>query len=117
MEDLEPYRHALKARVCAICLDRRDDGACGLPESRVCALDLHLPRIVQAVEAVQSRKIDDYAASIRSVVCSDCVNQDEKGYCHFRSNWDCALDTFAYLVVEGIEEVKQAQQIAPQGLV
>ena len=110
MVTMEGYREALKKRVCGICLDRRDDGSCGLPQGRTCALDLHLPLILRAVETVQSDRIDDYARSIRETVCVQCPNQDTAGRCHFRENWDCALDTFVYVVVEAIEEVKRQEK-------
>jgi hypothetical protein len=82
-----------------------DDGSCGLPDDRTCALDLHLPYIVEAVKAIDSNRIQDYAKSIADTVCFQCPNQDEEGNCNFRINWECALDTLAYLVVEAIDEV------------
>jgi len=109
MERTDLYHQALKERVCGICLDRLDDGSCGLPAGRNCAVDLHLPQIVRAVEAVESDKISDYVDSIRNGVCAQCPNQTEAGYCHFRENFDCTLDTFVYLVVEAIEGVKARQ--------
>jgi len=108
MQKMETYHDALKERVCGICLDRKDDGSCGLPEGRTCALELHLPVIIQAVQSVHSDRIEDYANAIRETVCFQCPNQDETGRCQFRLHMDCALDNFAYLVVNAIEEVDSA---------
>ena len=105
MERMEAYREALKRRVCDVCLEQKDNGECGLEDDRLCALDLHLDYIVQAVRSVKSDRIADYAQAISNTACFNCPNQDEAGHCDFRSNWECALDSFAYLVVEAIEEV------------
>ena len=105
MESMETYREALKRRVCDVCLEQKDDGGCGLADKRMCALDLHLAYIVQAVRSVKSDHIADYAKAIRETACLNCPNQDEAGQCDFRNNLECALDSFAYLVVEAIEEV------------
>lgn len=112
MERMEAYREALKRRVCDVCLEQKDDGECGLADNRMCALDLHLAYIVQAVQSVKSNRIADYAKAIGETVCFNCPNQDEAGHCDFRNNWECALDSFAYLVVEAIEEVDGRAAVA-----
>jgi len=43
MDRIDVIREALKTRVCAICFDRNDDGTCGAPKGRVCAIEGHLP--------------------------------------------------------------------------
>ena len=105
MERMEAYREALKRRVCHVCLEQKDDGECGLADNRMCALELHLAYIVQAVQSVKSDRIADYAKAIGETACFNCPNQDEEGRCDFRNNLECALDSFVYLVVEAIEEV------------
>jgi len=65
MERMEAYREALKRRVCHVCLEQKDDGECGLADNRMCALELHLAYIVQAVRSVKSDRIADYAKAIR----------------------------------------------------
>ena len=113
MRKMETYHEALKERVCGVCLDRKDDGSCDLPEGRTCALELHLPVIIRAVQSVQSDRIEDYANAIRETVCFQCPNQDDDtGRCQFRLHMECALDNFAYLVVEAIEEVDRRQMTA-----
>lgn len=104
MDDLEAYRIALKERVCKVCVDRLDDGSCGLRPGRICALEMHLPRIVRAVQSVRSNYVSDYVDEIRQIVCAHCPNE-ESGTCHYRENWDCSLDNFVSLVVDAIESV------------
>jgi hypothetical protein len=110
MERIEVFREALKERVCGICFDRKDDGTCGLPEGRTCAIEAHLPGIVKAVESVESFDLTPYVESIRTQVCPNC-NQDEYGRCAFRENFDCSVDNFLYLVVDVIEDVKRREGV------
>jgi hypothetical protein len=101
------YREALRRRVCAICLDGKDDGSCGLaPAAPHCALDDHLPRIVEAVLDVRTRRDDAYAAAIEARVCSQCPERDELGLCQLRRDGRCALSVYLPLIVEAIEEVE-----------
>jgi hypothetical protein len=106
MQPLDVFREALKERVCGICFDRNDDGTCGLEEGRVCALEAHLPEIIDAVESVHSFDLSPYVEGIRAQVCPNC-NQDETGRCAFRERFDCSVDSFLLLVVETIEDAKR----------
>jgi hypothetical protein len=108
MERLDAIREALKERVCSICFDRNDDGTCGLPPGRVCAIEGHLPEIVKAVEAVESVDLAPYVDAIRAQVCPHC-SEDEYGHCVFRDHFDCSVDNFLMLVVDAIEEVKKRE--------
>ena len=110
MDDvLDSYWAAIKERVCGVCIDRLDNGTCGLAPGRVCALEMHLPRIVRAVQSVDSGYVSDYADAIRDLVCASCPNQDD-GTCEYRNNFDCTLDTLTSLVVEAIESVDLAKK-------
>jgi hypothetical protein len=99
------YREALHRRVCAVCLDSRDDGSCGLASGRTCALDEHLPRLVDALLAVRGDSMDAYAAVLESEICSRCASQDEKGVCRLRNRGECALAIYLPIVVDVIEEI------------
>ena len=97
------FRDAIQKRVCSVCLDQRDDGSCGLSH-RSCAIEAHLPRIVEAVAAIESDRMDEYVAAIEAEVCAHC--EDGPGpVCRLRERGECALDTYLYLVVEAVEEV------------
>ena len=101
------YREALRRRVCSICLDGKDDGSCGLaPSAARCALDQHLPRIVEAVLGVRERRDDAYAAAIEAHVCGHCPDRDGFGLCQLRRDGRCALAVYLPLIVEAIEEVE-----------
>lgn len=104
MEKIEAYRDAIKERLGQVCIDRKADGTCSLPEDNFCAIDRHLPEIIQAVKAVKSDRIEEYSRSIAATVCSLC-KEGETGHCDFREVWKCCLENYVYIVVEAIEEV------------
>jgi hypothetical protein len=100
------YQEALRRRVCAVCLDGKDDGSCGLGTPGTCAIERHLPRIVEAVLDVRARRDDAYAAAIEARVCGRCDDRDGLGLCHLRREGRCALAVYLPLIVEAIEEVE-----------
>jgi len=110
MERMEEYLKAIKQHVGRACLDRKDDGTCDPPEGRKCALDLHLPLIVEAIKTVDSEWIADYARTLGDTVCSQCPGQDERARCYIRDHRECCLDNFVYLVVEAIEETDRRHE-------
>jgi len=98
------YRDAIRRRVCAPCLDGHGDGTCGL-SGRACALDLHLPRILEAILAVRSTRMDEFVAAIEAQVCTACQMHGPGPECALRTEGDCALATYLPLVVDAVEEV------------
>jgi hypothetical protein len=102
--DPQEYMDAIRQRVCAVCLDSRDDKSCGLT-GRTCAVEGHLPDLVRALSSVESSRMEDYAAAIREQVCSACQHQDVNGRCELRDGGDCALDAYLSLVLDAVEEV------------
>ena len=109
----EPYREAIRRRVCAICLDGADDGACGLVSPPSCAIDEHLPRLVDAILDVRSRHDDAYAAAVEARVCSHCTHRDDLGLCRLRRDGRCTVSVYLPLVVEAIEEVERRRDSGP----
>lgn len=103
-ERYQAYREAIQRRVCGVCLDQADDGTCGLTH-RVCALERHLPALVNALVAVRSDRMDEYVAAIEAQVCSQCPEQDACGQCRSRDDARCSLYSYLSLVVEAVEEV------------
>lgn len=97
----QAYLETIRRKVCSVCLDRRDDGTCGLTQ-RTCAIEAHLPEILDVVTAVRSHKMDEYVAAVESQICSHCNSGPQ---CELRREGECALATYLYLVVAAIEEV------------
>jgi hypothetical protein len=100
------YWKAIQERACAVCLDVADDGSCGLPHGRTCALGAQLPTIVETILHVKSERMGDYVTAIENVVCARCPETDARGRCGLRDEGACALYTYLPLVVDAIEEVK-----------
>lgn len=100
-----PYWQAFKTWVCASCLDQRDDGECGLPHDRVCALKQHLPLIIETAHRTKSRRMEDYLQAIEHTVCTQCPQQQASGTCQLRDHAQCALNTYLSLVLDAIDDV------------
>jgi hypothetical protein len=111
MEDkYRPYRDAIRRRVCAICLDGADDGSCALVSPPTCAIDEHLPRLVEAILDVRRGHDDAYAAAVEARVCSHCSHRDDLGLCGLRRDGRCALSVYLPLVVEAVDEVERRHE-------
>jgi hypothetical protein len=109
----QAYREAIRRRVCAICLDGADDGACALAGPPACAIEEHLPRLVDAILDVRSRRDDAYAAAVEARVCAHCTQRDDLGLCRLRRDGRCTLSVYLPLVVEAIDEVERRHEIGP----
>jgi hypothetical protein len=106
-DGFSPYREAIRRRVCAVCLDGNDSGACGLSGAIACAIDEHLPRLVKAIRGVRSRQDDAFAAAVEAQVCSHCSHRDGLGLCRLRRDGRCTVSVYLPLVIEAIDEVER----------
>jgi hypothetical protein len=94
----------VRNKLCRCCPDRGADGHCGLRRPSECALFRLFPQVVEAVQATNSEKIEDYVNAIRGGVCVLCEEQSGDGSCRKRHEADCTLDAYLLLVVDAIEE-------------
>jgi hypothetical protein len=53
--DPRAYVEAIHENVCSVCMDQRLDGSCPQRVSLSCALDAHMPEIIDAIEAALGR--------------------------------------------------------------
>jgi hypothetical protein len=102
-----PYWNAIRRHVCTVCLDQSADGTCGLGRERVCALERHLPRLVDVLATVSSPRMDEYVAAVEKEICGTCQEQDARGRCSLRDGGECALYTYLPLVLDAMEEVAE----------
>lgn len=100
----QAFWEAIQSRVCRVCLDQKDDGTCGLTR-RVCAIDTHLPRLVEVLAEIESDRMDEYVAAVEDEICAGCDNLGAGERCALRDGGECALYAYMPLVVEAIEEV------------
>ena len=103
--DLGPLREAMRLRVCPLCLDGSENGACHLDPDRHCPLDTHLQHIVDAILSVRSRRIGDYLEAVEREVCSRCETPGAEGGCRLRDRGECSLCLYLPLVIEAVEDV------------
>lgn len=106
----QAFREAVRRRVCAVCLDGADDGACSLGSPPACAIEEHLPRLVDAILDVRRRRDDAYAATVEARVCGRCPHRDELGLCRLRRDGRCTVSVYLPLVVEAVEEVERRRE-------
>jgi hypothetical protein len=99
------YRDAIRRRVCSPCLDGRGEGSCGLT-GRTCAIEAHLPAIIETIMNVDSDRMVDYVVAIEAQVCGKCEERGSSGECRLRDSGDCALAAYLSLVVDAVEEVR-----------
>jgi hypothetical protein len=102
-----PYWNAVRRHVCTVCLDQANDGSCGLSGGRLCAIERHLPRLVEVLSKVKSDRMDEYVAAVEQEICATCQEQDEHGRCGLRDGGECALYTYLPLLLDAMEEVAE----------
>ena len=105
----EAYHEAIRAKVCGVCLDQRDDGTCGLTR-RTCAIERHLPRLADVLARVHSTRMEDYEDAVRAQICTACPEPDADGRCALREHADCALLAYLPLVLDAIDSVNEDER-------
>ncbi len=98
--ELKEYLEEIRQEVCSRCVERPYGGPPCEPLGKPCGVELHLPRLVEAVREVHSDLIGPYLARNRHEVCETCPYLHHAEYC------PCPMDTLAVLVVEAIEAVE-----------
>lgn len=101
---LERVWRKIQEDVCSVCLDRHDDGTCGLSR-RNCALTIHLPRAIEVACAIDSPRMEPYYEAFEREICARCSSQNLDGACTLRARAECALHAYLPLVVDVIRSV------------
>ncbi|RMF86364.1 MAG: hypothetical protein D6736_15260 [Nitrospinota bacterium] len=101
----EAYVKALQEKVSAVCIDQAGEGVCRPGGGFTCRLQAFLDQIVEAIEGVESERIEDYVEAVRDKICSICEYREPDGSCPLRDTADCDLDRYLALVIEAVEEV------------
>ena len=99
------YWDAIRARVCAVCLDAADDGSCRLVRGHACAIVEQLPRLIEVLRGVRSQRMDEYVNAVETQICSHCASRAQDGDCKLRHSGNCALYTYLPLILDAIDEV------------
>ncbi len=99
----EQLEAIVRNRVCAVCNEKTTDSICGHEQPDDCSLFRLFPRVVEAILATESNRIEPYLDALHEHVCSVCVDQRIDGECPSRGA-ACSLDAHFPAVVDAIEE-------------
>jgi hypothetical protein len=108
----EALWEALRRRVCSVCLDRRDDGTCGLTRETRCVLEVHLEGVVAALSATRGQTPDGRARAIQDRVCRGCQEAETSGACRLGDRGECALRDYLPQIAAVVDELA----VAPEAL-
>lgn len=101
--ELQEYLDEIRTEVCSRCVERPAGGPpCG-PLGKPCGVELHLPKLIESIQEVQSHQIGPYLQRNRKQVCESCA-------LHHGEFCPCPMDTLAVLVVEAVEAVNERQR-------
>ena len=101
------YEEAIRARVCAKCIDFGEDGLCHSADPKGCAVFRFLPELVAIAERLDAPTIQPYVEAVRREICDKCSNRNLEGRCVVREALDCALDRYLPLVLDAIEDERE----------
>jgi hypothetical protein len=102
--ELNEYLDEIRKRVCSHCVERPPGGPPCDVLGKVCGVELHLPKIIEAVHTVDreadepSRSILPYLVCNRASICARCAYLGSE-HC------PCPMDYLAVLLVEAVEAV------------
>lgn len=103
---LEPYRRAIRERVCVHCPERPPLGPPCAPQGKRCGMELHLEELVDLVHRTESARIDPYIDGFHDGICTHCANATT-------SQCPCPLEYLISLAISAIEEVDAPADLAP----
>jgi hypothetical protein len=108
-KDYQDYLEAVRGSVCDRCIDRQPDGPPCFLDGELCPVELHFPRILQAVLEGVSPTMDDYVKRLRAEVCPHCEHFHPDGTCDRGDMALCTLHIYFPLIVDAIEETRAAK--------
>src|SRR6476646_4465149 len=96
--EIQEYLDEIRKQVCSRCVERPPGGPPCAPLGKQCGIEMHLPRLVDAIHERQSLSIVPYLHHNRETICEHCT-------LHRSSACPCPMDCLAVLLVEAVEEV------------
>ena len=92
----EAYRDEIRKQVCRKCIERPPGGPPCAPLGKICGLELHLPKFLDAIHEADSLLIEPYLDNIRHQICSACLHR----------GCDCCPCPMDYLLVLSVQAVE-----------
>ena len=101
----EELQRRLRAAICPICTERREDGSCGLDRISECPFVTHLDGLVYTAASVKSGRMDEYADALLRHVCERCRHRARPAdACDVRLEGRCALDAYLLPAIEVVDD-------------
>ncbi len=120
MVRMNEYEEAIRRRVCAQCLYESGQGICGTGQTEQCLLNHGLPEIVETVQGIVIRSLDDYMKAVRAlqVLFSGWEASDFSGPNTLDPRKQDSLDQYIPMIIEAADSVnkrrdRQWQQSVP----
>ncbi len=101
--ELDEYLEEIRQEVCSRCVERPAGGPPCLPLGKMCGVELHLPKLVEAVREIKSELMGPYLDNTRKKICEGCA------FLH-SDHCPCPMDHLAVLVVEAVEAVDRRRE-------
>src|ERR1041385_624735 len=104
--DLEEYMAEVRKQVCSHCIERPPGGPPCAPLGKICGIEQHLDKLVDAIRDVHSPLAEPYLEHNRKEICQGCRYLN----C---SICPCPMDYLNVLLVEAVEAVDARRAEAP----
>jgi hypothetical protein len=101
--DRAEYLEEIRREVCSHCVERPPGGPPCAPLGKQCGIEIHLPKLIDAVHEVRSASIEPYLCNNRHKICEHCT------YLH-SSICPCPMDYLSVLLVQAVEAVDQRRK-------
>jgi hypothetical protein len=97
--ELAEYQEEIRNQVCSRCVERPPGGPPCAPLGKRCGVEMHLPKLIDAIHDVHSGSITAYLEHNRRHICESCVLHNHPSVC------PCPMDYLAVLIVQAVETV------------
>ena len=98
--ELQEYLEEIRKQVCSRCIERPPGGPPCAPLGKMCGIEFHLPKYLEAVHQADSPMIQPYLDKIDEQVCNECPRLDCDGC-------PCPLDYLVVLLMQAVDTVDQ----------
>jgi hypothetical protein len=101
--ELAEYQNEIRKQVCSVCVERPAGGPPCAPLGKQCGIEMHLPKLIDAIHKVNSDSIRPYLEMNRSSICTGCS-------LFHGSTCPCPMDYLAVLLVHAVETVDRRRE-------
>ncbi|HLJ97300.1 MAG TPA: hypothetical protein VKU02_29340 [Gemmataceae bacterium] len=101
--ELTEYLDEIRKQVCGCCPERPPGGPPCAPLGKQCGVEMHLPKLIEAIHEIKSGSIIPYLENNQHRICEPCANLHD-------SCCPCPLNYLAVLIVRAVETVDLRRQ-------